>query len=609
MAAIGLFDMLERLNPSGAAMNSPVDAALLATVPDGKDVPAEGSGKASSTTIPQADLMADTAIARVTGGISPAAVGNAYVDWLTHLAMSPARRSELVNRAAQRCRHMLLPRYDASSAVADSAGDKRFADPAWQRWPYNWLVAAFTQTEQWWGEASHGVRGVSRHHADVVDFTTRQWLDFFAPSNFVATNPVVLDETLKSGGANLVYGTQRMLHDWERNCPGSTVVDDDDDDYRVGVNVAVTPGKVVYRNRLMELIQYEPACEKVHERPMLIVPAWIMKYYILDLSPENSLVNYLVDQGYTVFMISWKNPGGDERDMGLDDYRTLGIMTALDEIGRITGAPDANAVGYCLGGTNLAITAAAMARDKDKRIASVSLFAAQVDFEEPGELSLFIDESQVAFLEAIIANQGYLDTKQMAGAFQMLRSNDLIYSHYINQYLMGKPEPKSDLMAWNADATRMPYRMHSQYLRSLFLRNDLAENRYRVNGKVVSLGDIRVPVFAVGTVTDHVAPWKSVYKIHQAVSGEVSFVLTTGGHNAGVVSPPAGSHRHYQIATHARKDGYVDAESWQRAAPSFEGSWWPAWERWLAQRSGVWTAPPAMGQALCDAPGNYVLER
>jgi len=586
-------------------MNAPVDAGLRSGQSDSEAMAPSATTEVKA--IPQSDLMANAAIARVTGGISPASVWGAYADWLTHLTMSPAKRLELASSAWRHWRDLTLAmRGNEGKTSPEAPADKRFADPAWQRWPYNWLAAAFQQNEQWWGEASRNVRGVSRHHADVVEFTTRQWLDFFAPSNFMASNPAVLDATMKSGGANLLFGLQRMFQDWERNCPGGGAPVDDA--YRVGVDVAITPGKVVYRNRLMELIQYEPAGGKVHARPLLIVPAWIMKYYILDLSPENSLVKYLVDSGYTVFMISWKNPGGEDRDTSLDDYRTLGIMAALDEIARITKAPDVNAAGYCLGGTNLAIAAAAMARDKDKRIASISLFAAQVDFEEPGELSLFIDESQVAFLEAMMANQGYLDTRQMAGAFQMLRSNDLIYSHYVNQYLMGRPEQKSDLMAWNADATRMPYRMHSEYLRSLFLRNDLAENRYRAGGGVVSLSDIRVPVFAVGTATDHVAPWKSVYKIHQAVGGEVSFVLTTGGHNAGVVSPPATSQHRYQISSHRRKQGYVDADTWKNESPSFAGSWWPAWEQWLAQRSGSWTAP-SIDKPLCDAPGTYVLER
>jgi polyhydroxyalkanoate synthase len=587
-------------------MNSPADAAMLSNLENGSG-DADALESVQDPVIAQVDLVANAAMVRATGGISPAAVGNAFMDWLAHLSMSPAKRAELASSATHRWKEMLPPaRGGTNEAVPGVVSDKRFADPAWQRWPYNLLVSAFTQSEQWWDEATHGVRGVSRHHADVVGFTVRQWLDFFAPSNFIATNPVVIDETLRSAGANLQAGLQRMLQDWEKNSPGNTAAKDKA--FQVGVNMAVTPGRVVYRNRLMELIQYEPAGEKVHARPILIVPAWIMKYYILDLSQDNSLVKFLVAHGYTVFMISWKNPGSAERNISFDDYRSMGIMAALDEIGRISKAPDVNAVGYCLGGTNLAIAAAAMARDKDRRLASISLFCAQVDFEEPGELSLFIDESQVAFIEAMMANQGYLDTRQMAGAFQMLRSNDLIYSHYVNQYLMGKPEVQNDLMAWNADATRMPYRMHSQYLRSLFLRNDLSENRYRVKGKVASLSDIRIPVFAVGTVTDHVAPWKSVYKIHQAVSGDVTFVLTTGGHNAGVVSPPGSHHRRYQLAHHAPKDAYVDAESWQKQAHSVEGSWWPAWEKWLADRSGTWTAPPPMGKPLCKAPGIYVLE-
>ena len=567
----------------------------------------DGAGTSDAAPILPADLMANAAIARVTGGISPAALGNAFADWLAHLVLSPAKRAALISSAWQRAGQLVLSSSTGPQQDNPVAADKRFADALWQRWPYNTWVAAFLHTEQWWQEASRATRGVSQHHADVVDFTTRQWLDMYAPSNFMVTNPVVLDKTIRSGGANLLAGMQRMVHDWQKNLAGQAAPIDDQ--YQVGVNMAITPGKVVFRNRLMELIEYTPVTPNVYARPVLIVPAWIMKYYILDLSPNNSLVRYLVQNGYTVFIISWKNPGSAERDVGLDDYRSEGIMCALDEIGRITKAPDVNAVGYCLGGTNLAITAATMARDKDKRLASLSLFAAQVDFEEPGELSLFIDESQVAFLEAMMANQGYLDTRQMAGAFQMLRSNDLIYSHYINQYLMGLPEQNNDLMAWNADATRMPYRMHSEYLRQLFLRNDLAANRYHVNGQAISLGDIRVPVFAVGTVTDHVAPWKSVYKIHQAVNGEVCFVLTTGGHNAGVVSPPENSHRRYQIASHVPKAPYVEAETWRSVAPAIEGSWWPAWEQWLRQRSGSWIKPPVMGRALYDAPGTYVMER
>lgn len=321
------------------------------------------------------------------------------------------------------------------------------------------------------------------------------------------------------------------------------------------------------------------------------------------------MVKYLVDQGHTVFMISWKNPDAQDRDLSMEDYRTLGIMAALDAITHITQSSKINAVGYCLGGTLLSITAAAMARDHDKRLSSVTLFAAQTDFEEPGELSLFIDDSQISFLEAAMWEKGYLDSAQMAGAFQLLRSNDLIWSHRLNQYLLGKPETQNDLMAWNADATRMPYRMHSEYLRTLFLHNDLAAGRYLVDGRAISLTDIHLPIFAVGTQTDHVAPWHSVFKIHHLARGPITFLLTSGGHNAGIISPPGHPHRSYQIAEHTFKDVFIDATSWQNTAPAHQGSWWTAWEAWLAEHAGPQTsAPPNMGQALCEAPGSYVFQ-
>lgn len=369
----------------------------------------------------------------------------------------------------------------------------------------------------------------------------------------------------------------------------------------------MTRGQVVLRNRLIELLRYDPVTPRVHAVPLLIVPAWIMKYYILDLSPHNSLVRYLVEHGHSVYVISWKNPGAEERDLGLEDYRRLGIMEALDAIVRETGAPRVNACGYCLGGTLLAIAAAAMAREHDRRLASLTLLAAQVDFTEPGELSLFIDESEVSFLEAAMWSQGYLDTRQMAGAFQLLRTNGLIWSRRLRHYLLDLPERETDLMSWNADATRMPYRMHSDYLRRLFLNNDLASARYLVDGKPVALTDIAAPIFAVGTRTDHVAPWRSVYKIGLLTDTEVSFLLTSGGHNAGVVAPPGGAGRAYQLATQADNAPYIDPERWQREAPVTEGSWWPAWEAWLAEHAGPPLDAPRLPQGLEAAPGRYVL--
>jgi polyhydroxyalkanoate synthase subunit PhaC len=431
-----------------------------------------------------------------------------------------------------------------------------------------------------------------------------------SPSNFLLTNPEVLRRTLAESGQNLVRGAQYFLEDWERSIAGRRPVGTEA--FVVGRDLAVTPGKVVYRNELIELIQYAPVTQKVRPEPVLIVPAWIMKYYILDLSPHNSLVRYLVENGFTVFLISWRNPTAEQRDLGMDDYRHLGVMAALEAITAICGERKVHACGYCLGGTLLTIAAAAMARDGDDRLKSMTLLASETDFTEPGELSLFMGESQVAYLEDMMWEQGYLDTRQMSGAFQLLRSNDLIWSRMVRQYLEGEREPMNDLMAWNADATRLPYRMHSEYLRRLFLRNELAQGQFPVEDRPIVLQDIRVPIFAVATVTDHVAPWRSVFKIHLLTDTTIDFVLTSGGHNAGIVSEPGRPGRVYQSARRRGDGRYIDPDTWRAAAPSIEGSWWPAWTKWLGDNSSPPIDPPAMGAAerglppLADAPGRYV---
>lgn len=555
--------------------------------------------------------------ARFTGGLSPAALWLAYFDWLLHLSNSPGSQARLIEQAWRDA--MLLTAYTAKSVDPQTPTcaqprpqDRRFSSADWHSFPFNLFSQGFLLTEQWWQSATTGISGVSHHHENVVSFTARQLLDMVAPSNFVLTNPEVLQATIKEGGANLVRGALEFLEDWQRALTGQKPPAVET--FEVGKTVAVTPGKVIYRNRLIELIQYAPTTETVYAEPVLIVPAWIMKYYILDLSQENSLVKYLVDHGHTVFMISWKNPGSEDRDLGLEDYRRLGIMAALDAISAIIPQRRIHGVGYCLGGTLLAIAVAAMAQSGDDRFKSMTLFAAQTDFTEAGELLLFIDESQVSYLENLMWEQGYLDASQMAGAFQLLRSNDLIWSRVIHEYLLGRPESLSDLMAWNADTTRLPYRMHAEYLHSLFLHNDLFEGRYRVDHRPITLNDIRIPIFAVGTIRDHVAPWRSVYKITLLTDTDVTFLLTSGGHNAGIVSEPGHPHRSYQYATRLADEPYIDPDTWQTAMPVREGSWWPTWQAWLAKRSSGRVVPPCIGMPTCgypqlnDAPGRYVLQ-
>ncbi len=557
--------------------------------------------------------------ARFTGGISPSALAGAYADWAVHLASSPGKQVQLVGKAAKKALrlgtyagHCATAQNNASPCIEPLPQDRRFQAEAWQKWPYNLMYQSFLLNQQWWHNATTGVRGVTRQHENVLEFATRQMLEVFSPSNNLFTNPEVIKKTTEEGGQNLVRGCQNFLEDWERAVSGRKPVGTES--FEVGRNLAVTPGKVVYRNRLIELIQYEPACEMVHPEPILIVPAWIMKYYILDLSPENSLVKYLTEQGFTVFMVSWKNPDPDDRDLGMNDYRTLGVMDALDAVCTITKGERVHGVGYCLGGTLLSIAAAAMARDGDERFASLSFFAAQADFTEAGELMLFINESQVTFLEDMMWEQGFLDTSQMAGAFQLLRSNDLIWSRMVHDYLMGERAPVNDLMAWNADATRMPYKMHSEYLRKLFLDNDFAEGRYLVNGQPVTISDIRAPMFAVGTERDHVAPWRSVYKFHLLSDTEVTFLLTNGGHNAGIVSEPGHARRRFRMTTETHDARYRDPESWFAETEAQEGSWWPAYASWLKDHSGDPVPPPSMGapddglEAICNAPGAYVFQ-
>lgn len=554
--------------------------------------------------------------AKFTMNLSPVTQLLAVLDWWINLADSPGTQfritEDLIDKAANFWDYTLRSLLKTGEKPEKSViTDRRFEAEAWQQPPFVFMHQAFLLAEQWWQNATHDIPGVSRHHQNVVSFMARQFMDLFSPANFLWTNPLLIQATQKEGGQNLIRGFENMMEDWRRQrnreLPAGT------ENFRPGEKVAVTPGKVVFRNRLFELIQYAPATKKVHTEPVLIVPAWIMKYYILDLSPHNSLVKYLVENGHTVFIISWRNPTAEDRNLSMADYHFDGVLAAINAISKILPEKKIHTVGYCLGGTMLAIVAATMSRDGDDRLKSMTLLAAQTDFTEAGELMLFIDENQVNYLTDIMYDRGYLDTKEMAGAFQLLRANELFWSRIIQDYLLGTRRPLNDLMSWNADATRMPFRMHSKYLRRLFLDNDLFQGRYKVDGRNIVLSDIHIPVFLVGTVMDHVAPWRSVYKF-QLISDAptVTFLLTSGGHNAGIVSEPQNSRRTYQMLTHREGEKHMDPDQWLEEAPRFSGSWWIPWQKWLAENSSGQTAPPEMGapekglRILGDAPGTYV---
>lgn len=563
------------------------------------------------------DIMLHAWSGRLTHWLSPAALGIAMFDWLAHLTIAPGKQRDLVAKAFKKALQMGVFYFRAVQnhtaclpCEPTSSTDKRFSNVLWNNFPFNFYAYSFLSCQHWWQDSASSIRGVSKHHQHVVKFMVRQLLDIVSPTNFPTTNPEVLQVAFATMGRNFLGGLYNSIEDVSRIICDLPPVGTES--FQVGVNLAITPGQVIYQNHLIELIQYQPKTKKVYAEPILIIPAWIMKYYILDLSPHNSLVKYLVGQGHTVFIISWKNPTSEDRNLGFDDYATLGIMQSLEAINHIVPQQKVHALGYCIGGTLLMMAAAAMANQSDDRLKSLTLLAAQVDFKDPGELSLFIDQSQISYLEDVMWEKGYLDGSQMASAFSMLHSNDLIWSRLIRDYLLGTRRPITDLIAWDLDTTRLPYRMHSQYLNELFLNNELSQGRFKLGRKKLALIDINAPIFVVSTVTDHIAPWKSVYKIHIFTDTEVTFLLTTGGHNAGIVSEPGHPGRSYQVATHHRGERHINSETWQEKTPHLLGSWWPEWEKWLVSHSGQKIPPPTMGASMKgylpirDAPGEYV---
>ena len=552
------------------------------------------------------------AVAKVTGGMSPHAITETWHDWALHLSRSPGRQLELLERAQTNATGVMAYAMGAgfsgrdkdTAPFAPKAYDHRFADAAWEGYPFNLWKQGFLAVQDWWDHATDDIRGLQKQDADRAKFQIRQMLDLASPSNFPLTNPEIISATTRTRGRNLIEGATHFTQDLMQTMTQEHKPTPDG--FKVGPNLACTPGKVVFRNDLFELIQYAPQTKQTHPDPVLFIPAWIMKYYILDLSPYNSMVNYLVQQGFTVFMISWCNPTADQAELSLEDYRKLGVLAAMDTINDLMPNRKIHANGYCLGGTLMAIAAATMARDGDDRLASVTLMAAQVDFVEAGELLLFVDESQVAFVEDMMWEQGYLDRPQMTRTFASIRAEDLIYTRAVNRYFLGKDDLPSDLLVWNGDTTRMPARMHSEYLRGLFLENRLTAGRFAVEGRVIALKDIDLPMFVIATETDHIAPWRSVYKTKLFTDCDLTFVLTNGGHNGGILSEPGHKNRHFRIAHRRSGAHYIGPDPWVADNDPALGSWWPEYASWLAEQNAKMGAPPKMGASLCDAPGTYV---
>lgn len=553
------------------------------------------------------------------GPADPLNIGVAFQEMITRMISNPARIIEAQIDLWQRYFHLwhhTTQRFfggEVASAADPAPDDRRFVDAAWNdNLIFDFVKQSYLLSARWLQRTVEDVEGLDEKTRQKVDFYTRQFVDALSPTNFVLTNPQVLRATLASSGDNLVKGLDALLQDLDRGQGKLSVRMTDTDAFILGKNVAVSPGKVIYRNDLAELIQYQPTTKQVFQRPLLIIPPWINKFYILDLRPENSFIKWAVDQGYTVFVLSWINPDAKLAHKTFEDYMFEGILAALDAIEKSIGAREVTAIGYCLGGTLLATTLGYMAAKNDTRITAATFFAAQADFSEPGEIAVFIDEEQLKFIEEMMQKRGYLDGGEMATTFNMLRANDLIWSFVINNYLLGRDPFPFDLLFWNSDSTRMPAAMHSYYLRNMYQRNLLAKpNGLTLANVPIDLSRVKIPMYIQAAKDDHIAPWRSVFKMLQSFSGPMTFMLAGSGHIAGVVNPPAA--KKYQYWLNTSKAAAATPDEWLQSASEFPGSWWPHWHGWLAEKSGpkVPARDPAKGnlKPLADAPGTYVLVR
>ncbi|MBK1661355.1 PHA/PHB synthase family protein [Paracraurococcus ruber] len=544
----------------------------------------------------------------------PLNIGTAFFEMTTRLMTNPARLvqaqvgfwQDYLTLWQNTARRMLGEA--PAPVIAEDPRDRRFKDQAWrENEVFDFIRQSYLLSARFFQTVVTDVDGLDPKAAQKVDFYTRQFVDAMSPSNFLLTNPEVLRRTAETGGENLLKGLSHLLADLERGKGRLRIRMTDDSKFRVGENIAVTPGKVVYQNDLMQLIQYAPTTATVLQRPLLILPPWINKFYILDLRPRNSFIRWAVDQGHTVFVVSWVNPDARLAEKGFEDYMQEGIYDALTAIEQATGETQVNAIGYCLGGTLLATTLAHMALRRDSRIRSATYFVTMTDFEEAGELGVFIDEEQLHSLEERMQQRGFLEGREMATTFNMLRANDLIWSFVVNNYLLGQEPFPFDLLYWNDDSTRMPARMHSFYLRRMYQQNDLVKpGGIELLGQPIDLRKIKVPSYLVSTREDHIAPWQSTYRATQVYRGPVRFVLAASGHIAGVVNPPgSGKYSHW-----VNESLPPDPEAWFKGATELAGSWWPDWQRWVASldKAQVPARVPGDGKLtpIEDAPGSYV---
>jgi len=549
--------------------------------------------------------------------VDPLNVGSAFLEMTARLMANPAQMmkaqigfwQDYMTLWQNTARRMMG--IESEPVIDAPASDRRFKDDAWKDSEvFDFIKQSYLLSARYVQDVVTHVDGLDKKTAQKVDFYSRQFCDAMSPSNFLLTNPEVLRKTAETGGENLLKGLSNLLGDLERGKGKLRIKMTDMEAFTLGENIGVSPGKVVYQNELMQLIQYAPATATVLKRPLLIAPPWINKFYILDLRPRNSLVRWAVSQGHTVFMISWVNPDETLAEKGFEDYMQQGYLAALDAIEQATGEREVNAIGYCLGGTLLASTLAYMAVKNDDRIKSATFFVALTDFEEAGELGVFIDEEQLTSLEDKMNKRGFLEGSEMATTFNMLRANDLIWSFVVNNYLLGNDPFPFDLLYWNADSTRMPARMHSFYLRKMYQENLLSKpGGITLSGVPIDLRKVKVPAYFLSTREDHIAPWKSTYRGTQLLGGPKRFVLAASGHIAGVVNPPEGGKYSHWI----NEALPPDPDAWFKGATEIAGSWWPDWHRWVSAQAKEHVPARAPGDGklkpIEDAPGSYVRVR